>query len=382
MRAQSNIFYFCDDMFLDELVDKRVDKYLRERELSYFSITEKVFLYRELAYLIEWWVAIADAVAVVKNGTDKWSIRKICDEMYAALSEWETLSYSMTQLPRYFNEGDVNIIKSWEESGELTRVLKYLAEEYEFLHRIKSKYVGAMIYPSLLFSVAILAVFLLFTKILPGIFDMIASFPNVTIPPMTKFLIGVTNILSNNIGSIFIRLIILTMFCVVVFSSQEGKRILDKSIYRLPLLGKLSRYYDMIKFMRYMRLLMQSGMNFLEVFLFLRDIMSNLSYKVMIVDVIAAINRGDTVGSVLNQYSEFISKDVVALLKVGEETASFESALANAIGMYEEEFNKLLDGLSKVIEPVLIVFIWGIIAMVAMSVFGVIGSLLDGVQSQ
>jgi len=53
MRAQSNIFYFCDDMFLDELVDKRVDKYLRERELSYFSITEKVFLYRELAYLIE-----------------------------------------------------------------------------------------------------------------------------------------------------------------------------------------------------------------------------------------------------------------------------------------------------------------------------------------
>jgi len=214
-----------------------------------------------------------------------------------------------------------------------------------------------MIYPSLLFSVAILAVFLLFTKILPGIFDMIASFPNVTIPPMTKFLIGVTNILSNNIGSIFIRLIILTMFCVVVFSSQEGKRILDKSIYRLPLLGKLSRYYDMIKFMRYMRLLMQSGMNFLEVFLFLRDIMSNLSYKVMIDDVIAAINRGDTVGSVLNQYSEFISKDVVALLKVGEETASFESALANAIGMYEEEFNKLLDGLSKVIEPVLIVFI-------------------------
>ena len=127
---------------------------------------------------------------------------------------------------------------------------------------------------------------------------------------------------------------------------------------------------------------MQSGMNFLEVFLFLRDIMSNLSYKVMIDDVIAAINRGDTVGSVLNQYSEFISKDVVALLKVGEETASFESALANAIGMYEEEFNKLLDGLSKVIEPVLIVFIWGIIAMVAMSVFGVIGSLLDGVQSQ
>jgi type II secretory pathway component PulF len=80
----------------------------------------------------------------------------------------------MTQLPSYFNDGDVNIVKSGEESGEMTKVLKYLAEEYEFLNKIRSKYIGAMIYPTLLFSVAILAVFLLFTQILPGIFDMIA----------------------------------------------------------------------------------------------------------------------------------------------------------------------------------------------------------------
>jgi type II secretory pathway component PulF len=93
--------------------------------------------------------------------------------MYDALNEGETLSHSMSQLPNYFNDGDVNIVKSGEESGEMTKVLKYLAEEYEFLNKIRSKYIGAMIYPTLLFSVAILAVFLLFTQILPGIFDMI-----------------------------------------------------------------------------------------------------------------------------------------------------------------------------------------------------------------
>lgn len=368
-------------MFFDTFIDKRLEKYLHERELGYFSITDKVFLYRELAYLIEWWVAIADAVMVIQGGTDKWSVRKICKEMYAALSEWETLSYSMLQLPKYFNEGDINITRSGEESGELTRVLKYLAEEYEFLHKIRGKYVGAMIYPALLFVVAIGAVLLLFTKILPGIFDMISSFPNVTIPPVTKFLIWLTNILQNQGNTIIVWMIVIWMFWVVVFSSLEGKRILDKFIYDFPIFGKLSKYYDMIKFMRYMRLLMQAGMNFLEVFLFLRDIMSNSSYKLMIDDVIVAINRGDTIGSVLDQHSSFISKDVIALLKVGEETASFESALANAIVMYEEEFNKLLDGLSKIIEPVLIVFLWGIISLVALSVFGVIGSLLDGVQS-
>lgn len=67
----------------------------------------------------------------------------------------------------------------------MTRVLRYLAEEYEFLHRIKAKYIGAMIYPTMLFVVAIGAVFLLFTQILPGIFDMVSSFGNVQIPAIT-----------------------------------------------------------------------------------------------------------------------------------------------------------------------------------------------------
>jgi len=367
-------------MFLDAIVDKYVDKFFRERELWYFSIKEKIFLYRELAYLIEWWVAIADAVLVIKWWTDKWAIKKICEVMYAALNEGETLSHSMSQLPSYFNDWDVNIIKSGEESGEMTKVLKYLAEEYEFLNKIRSKYIGAMIYPALLFSISILAVFLLFTQILPWIFDMIEWFPGVKIPAMTAVLIKITDVMSNNVGSIVVRVSILGLLWFIIFSSEEWQRFKDNYIFHMPLVGKLTQYYSLIKFMRYMRLLMEAGMNFLEVFIFLRDIMGNLAYKTMIDDIISGINRGETVSSVFEQYTDLMSRDVVALLKVWEETASFESALSNAIAMYEDEFNKMLDGLSKVIEPVLVVFIGWIIAMVAMSVFGVIGSLLDGVQ--
>jgi type IV pilus assembly protein PilC len=74
-----------------------------------------------------------------------------------------------------------------------------------------------------------------------------------------------------------------------------------------------------------------------------------------------------------------LSRDVVALLKVGEETASFDKTLNNAIRMYEDEFDKVIDGVSKVIEPVLIIFMGLIVAVVALSVFGIIGTLLDSV---
>lgn len=365
---------------LNRYVDKQVEQFLREREEGYFSLKDKIFLYRELAYLVEWWVAIADSVIVIRNGTDKWSMRKIATDMYNALNEWETLSYSMAQLPRYFNAGDVNIIRSWEESWEMTHVLKYLAQEYEFLAKIKSKYIWAMIYPALLFSVSILAVFMLFTKILPWIFDMVATMPWAKIPALTQFLINMTGYMTENTAKIIFTTVFGWFALWVIFSTQAGKQFLDQNIFHAPLIGKVTQYYDLVKFMRYMKLLMDSWMNFLEVFEFLKTIMPNYSYKVMIDDIIWAINRWETIWATLEKYTDFIPKDVVALLKVWEETASFEWALSNAIVMYQDEFEKMIDGLSKVIEPILVVFIGWIIAMVAMSVFGVIWSLLDWVQ--
>ena len=367
--------------FLNDAIDPHIDKFLRQREEGYFSIKDKVFLYRELSYLIEWGVAIARSVLIVEDSSEKWSIKKIARDMYSALNEWESLSFAMAGLPNYFNEWDVNIIRSWEESWELTRVLKYLAEEYEFLNSIKSKYIGAMIYPTLLFSVAILAVFLLFTQILPWIFDMVTQFGDVKLPPTTQFLIWVTDFLTWNTTTIIAVVVFGWFAAMTFFSTSIGKQLLDKYIFHLPLIGKVTQYYDLVKFMRYMRLLLEAWMNFLEVFEFLKTIMTNSSYKTAIEDVIDSINKWETIGWTLEKYTDFIAKDVVALLKVWEETASFESSLSNAIAMYEDEFNKVLDGLSKVIEPVLIVFIWWIVAMVALSVFWVIGTLLESVQT-
>ena len=366
-------------MFIDQRVDTHIENFIKERELGYFNIKQKVFLFRELSYMIEWWVAIVDSVLIIKNGTDKGAVRKICDEMYFALNRGETLSLSMSLLPRYFNQGDVNIVKSGEESGELTLVLKYLAEEYEFLHNIKTKYKSAMIYPWVLFGMAIISVYVLFTKILPGIFEIVTQFDAQNIPMMTQVMMNMTTFLQENTLKIVMVLGMWWFILWVIFSTQKGQRFIDQNVFKLPLLGKVTQYYDMIKFMRYMRLLMQAGMNFLDVFVFLSEIMENITYKEMIDDIIGAINRGETIGGTLGNYSHIIAKDVVALLKVGEETASFESALSNAIRMYEDEFEKQLDGLSKAIEPILIVFIWWVIAMVAMSVFGMIGTLLDSI---
>jgi type IV pilus assembly protein PilC len=85
--------------------------------------------------------------------------------------------------------------------------------------------------------------------------------------------------------------------------------------------------------------------------------MGNYQYKDAIQDVIDGIQIGKPIAATLMMHSDFIPMDVIMLLRVGEETASFDRALDNAIRMYEDEFQKSIDGLSKLMEPVLIVFV-------------------------
>jgi len=148
-----------------------------------------------------------------------------------------------------------------------------------------------MIYPSMLFAVAIGAVFLLFTQILPNIFELVTAFPNIKLPATTLFIKNMTDFLVNYTVEIIVGVVIVGFALWVFMSTQEGKRFVDQRIFNMPLIGKITKYYDMVKFMRYMKLLMSAGMSFLEVFTYLKDIMGNLSYKEMLDDIIAGINR-------------------------------------------------------------------------------------------
>lgn len=363
------------------MFDQLIERFLYQRDTAFFSIKEKVFLLRELSYLIEGWVAIAEAVNIIQTSSEKWSVKKICEAMAESLNKGEALSRAMRRLPKYFNEGDCNIIKSGEGSGELTHVLKYLAQEYEFLHMIKNKYTSAMIYPAFLFLVSLGAIYILFTSVLPGIFDMVEQFNITSIPPTTKRLMAITSFVSVHVNQIILGIILIVFWCSVMFSTEDGRRSLQLFSFRLPVVGTLTRYYILIKCLRYMKLLMYSGMNYLDVFTYLRDIMQNTAYKDPLDAVIVRIQLWWTIGGALESYTSFIPKDVIALIKVGEETAALEKSLENAVLMYEDEFQKLLDGVSKIIEPVLIVFVGSIIAATAISVFGIIGSMLESLQA-
>lgn len=130
-----------------------------------------------------------------------------------------------------------------------------------------------------------------------------------------------------------------------------------------------------------MRIMQYAGMSYLTTFMLLRDIMRLGVYQDLLESMIMQVRRGETIHEVFLQYPEIIPANAALLVKVGEETANLPEALGNIVEVYEEDLNNMLNNLSKVIEPVLIVFVGGVVVLIAFSVFGIITTILGGVQA-
>jgi type IV pilus assembly protein PilC len=366
---------------MDQFMNQMVEAYLKNKDQWSFGTKDKIFFYREMSYLIEWWVSILDAVSTIASTTDNYAIKWICQTIEWELNAGQSFSKALGKLTKYFSEGDVNIIKSGESSWEMITILKSLAREYEFLSAMTGSFIGAMIYPGILFTLSIWGMFFLFIKILPGIFQIVKDFGGIELPATTRLMIQFTDFMVADWGKILMAMWAVLAVLSIIRSSESGKKRMREIFLVLPGFWPLLKYYHMVKFFRYFKLMQMSGMNYLEIFMYLREIMDMPMYKTMIDTVITGIKKWETIYSNIRYFTNIIPADVMVLIKVWEQTASLGGALENVINIYSDELQKGIEGISKFIEPVMIVFAWWIIMAIATSVFWVIWSILEAAQS-
>ena len=357
-----------------------MEKLVNFQVSSSFSLKDKIFFFRELSYLLEWWISIPVALTTIQENTENDKLQYICEEISKFVRQWEPISKSLTRISEFFNEWDINIIRSWEWTWQLPKVLLYLAEEYERLYDIKLKFVWAMLYPMILIVIVILAIYIIFAAILPWFINILSWFPASDIPYSTQLLINFDLWLQNNFATLLFWLFIIIVMLVFFISTEEWREWYESKILRFPIVWKIIRLYLLVKFLRYLQLLLKSWISIVWVFRYLQDIMNNSIYKKMCAKVLNNLNNWDSVIPVLRNNKVIIPSDVVVLLKVWEETANIPKATNNAIVLYEQEFNKIVDNLSKIIEPILIILIWWLVGIVALAIFSVIVSVIWNVE--
>lgn len=357
-------------------IDKIVAYFLNSSDKSSFTWKDKILFYKELVYMTKGWVSLMDTMKTIQKTSDNGAIRRVAREISRYLNEGKELSYAVDRLPEYFNEWDASIIKTWESSWNLPEVLQSLAEEYAYLSDIKQKYIGAMTYPAILIIVSIIAVIYLFGFVLPWIFDTLSS--SVTeLPLITSILKSFSDVIVLYRQRIIIFLVLGILFIIAYCGTETGKRKMYKFILSLPILGNMTKSYFLIKWARYLKLMVWSWMDYVETFRLLRDILRVPLYQSMIEHVLSDISMWKSLYEPISQHTDIIPASVSTLMKVWEETANLENAMQNIIDIYQEELDNSIKNFSKAIEPIILIFVWGIVLLIALGVFSLIFAVMD-----
>ncbi len=358
-------------------IDDMIVSTLQSMDRGSFWAKDKILFFKEVSYLLNGWVSLVDAMQIIGDSSDNYALKEISKNVSAFLRRGKSFSYALNRLPDYFDQGDYTIVKAGEMSGNLPMILQSLATEYVYVKDIKNKYVGALMYPAILIVVAIVAVLSLFILVLPNIFAIAEWFQNIKLPWITMALYNISMFFQLQWKVILVSLGWIWLLGWIFFSTDFGKKTWFNLLLNTPLIGKMTKYFYIVKFCRYTKLMMSAGMNYIQTFQLLRDILGIAAYENMIERILVGLGKGETIYSTLQYETDLIPSDVSVMIKVGEETANLSNSLDNVLKMYEDDLNTIISQSSKIIEPVMLIFVGGIVVVIALGIFGLILQIME-----
>jgi len=334
---------------------------VKSRDLTVFC--------RQFSTMINAGVSMVHSLTVLEEQAESPNLRGIIREVSYQVQSGESLTRSLSQFPHVFNKLFVGLVRAGEVGGVLDETLNRLATFLEEDLKLRRKVKSAMTYPTLVMIVAILIVVGLVTFIVPKFIALFKDF-NIHMPPPTQFLIDCSNFLTNPVY-VTILLGTLTLLFVGVNrlrATKSGQRYWDMLLLRLPVFGKLNHRVALARFSRTMSTLMTSGVPILQALETVGGAVDNAVISSALLDAREAVREGERIGDPL-KHSKMFPPMVVQMIRIGEETGSLDSMLAKVADFYEAEVDAMLESLTAVMEPILIVCLGGVVGFIVVAMF-------------
>jgi type IV pilus assembly protein PilC len=287
-----------------------------------------------------------------------------------------TLSEAFAKHPKCFDRLYVNMVKAGEAGGALEVILKRLAEFKEKAQSLSRKIQGAMMYPIVVVLVAVSILTFIMIYIIPK-FEKIFKDFNMELPDMTKALIACSQWVSKYWYVLPLFPLCFWLLIKLIRLSKTGNYAVDKCILYIPVVGGLVEKTIVAQTTRTLGTLVASGVPILEALSIVRETCVNAVFERMYQRVYESIREGDTIAQPLKE-SKLVDDMVVNMVDVGEETGDLDSMLYKIADVYDEEVEVMVEGLIKLIEPLLIVFLGVVIGGIVIALFLPLIKLLEG----
>ncbi len=312
-----------------------------------------VIFSRQFSVMISANVPVVESLMILVDQTNNISLKNMLSEIAFEVDGGAFLSDAFSKRPKIFSDFFVNIVRSGESSGKLDEVLNYLADEMEKNYDMIAKIRGAMIYPVFIMVGLGGVAVVLMIYVIPNLTSILTE-SGMELPLSTQIVLGTSNFLQNYIIMIIIVLIGLVFLARLYLKTYNGKRNLDIVKLRMPIFGKLFKYIYLMRFTRSLSTLLKGGVTITRALEITAEVIGNTIYREIILQTLESINDGNPLSTVMEN-SDYVPKMVPQMIAVGEKTGKIDSVLDRITNFYVRESSNMLDNLSKLMEPIIMV---------------------------
>lgn len=330
------------------------------------KVQDLALMTRQLATLVKAKIQIVESLAALQDQVDNEHLKVVLSEVKQDVNEGLSLAKAMAKHPKVFNNVYVNMLEAGEESGNLEVVLLRLADFTEAQMKLKNKVQGAMMYPIIMIVVGFGLISVIFIKVIPQLAKIFTSM-KMELPLPTRICIGISNFMV----SYWWTIIIAMFFFVWAFnkwkSSVSGERRWHAITLGFPIFGNIVRMVNVSRFCSTLTTLMGSGVPILVSLKIVKNLIPNVLMKDAIENAKEAVQEGASMTIPLKESNQFPSM-VTHMISLGEKSGELEEMLGIIADNYEDQVDSKINGLTSLLEPIMIVFLGATVFFIVISV--------------
>jgi len=333
---------------------------------------------RQFATMINAGLPLVQALDILAQQTENKTLAGVTRQVVYDVESGQTLADALRKHPKAFSDLYVNMVAAGEAGGILDTILQRLAQFLEKNDAIVRKVKGAMVYPAVILTVAVVAVAVLLIFVIPTFQNMFASV-NMELPLPTRIVIGASNVLKGYwwaiIGIMGISVFALTRY----YKTGPGRLQIDGLLLRFPVLGDVLRKSAVSRFTRTLGTLISSGVSILDGLEITARTAGNMVIHNAVMESRQSIAGGDTISAPL-QRSKVFPPMVISMIAVGEQTGGLDEMLSKIADFYDEEVDASVSTMLSLMEPIMIVVLGVVVGGMVVAMYLPIFDMVNAVQ--
>lgn len=361
----------AENIYVEHLGDKKKSQSKKSAKSDLknkqVSVADLSMMTRQLATLIKASVPLVDSLNVVSEQVEDPTLKEAVADIKNMVNEGATFYSSLNKHPKIFTTLYVSMCEAGEMSGTLDTILIRLAEFTEAQAALRSKIKSAMLYPIIMMVVTLGLLGFLFVYLIPKMVVVFESAPELVLPWYTQAIINASDFM------VSYWYIVLIVFAVIFFvfnnwkKTPDGQVQWDSIILKLPLIGPLNRTVTISRFTRTLSTLLAGGVDMLTSMGIVRNVVDNEVIAKSIDEARNNISEGESIANPLKKSNQFPPL-VIHMINVGEKTGELETMLLQVSEAYDFQVKNKVDGLTSIIEPVMIVIMGAVIGIIVLAI--------------